>query len=201
VEDLMVYYFNDERDWRWGSKYLGEDKGIDYSGWYRSYAINNESFKSGKRVYKYTFSRDSLKLNFTDGVNTWEVERFDDGLFVWNGNWNSKDDPHYQIYNGKYNPIEGIWKTIPNHSAQDIFYNKYEYKDGDFYTSTSYSLNGTYRDMREYAINDTGIRELEDRITYKTYTFRYWITKENGKDILRLKWVYNKTLIEYERVK
>ncbi|MFV0536216.1 MAG: hypothetical protein ACK5M3_02465 [Dysgonomonas sp.] len=32
--------------------------------------------------------------------------------FVWGGDWNDPSDPNYKAeYNGKYNPIQGLWKN------------------------------------------------------------------------------------------
>ncbi|GAB6007511.1 hypothetical protein [Dysgonomonas reticulitermitis] len=30
--------------------------------------------------------------------------------FVWGGDWNDPNDPHYATYKGMYNPIQGLWR-------------------------------------------------------------------------------------------
>lgn len=71
--------------------------------------------------------------------------------FVWGGDWNDPSDPNYKAeYNGKYNPIQGLWRSDKD-AARGLYFSENFNADKVVFFS-----NGGYEreEWRDYVIND-----------------------------------------------
>lgn len=76
-----------------------------------------------------------------------------DDEYEWRGDWNDPKDNNYKPeYNGKYNPIEGMWK---GGDTGFYFSNDFKVHDVVYYEDETYKVT-TFRDM--YMINDDAFR-------------------------------------------
>lgn len=77
--------------------------------------------------------------------------------FVWGGDWNDPDDPNYKPeYGGKYNPIQGLWKSTKDNSHGLYFSKDFRFHDAVFsLTNDRYVIEGK---GLPYIINDKAMK-------------------------------------------
>ncbi len=72
--------------------------------------------------------------------------------FVWGGDWNNPSDPNYKAeYNGKYNPIQGLWRSNKKSESGIYFSQDFKWYPVRFASNTQYAIDGT---GQNYQIND-----------------------------------------------
>lgn len=86
--------------------------------------------------------------------------------FVWGGDWNDPNDPHYATYKGMYNPIQGLWRFDWDENRGMYFSDDFKVYDVTFYSDISYKMDEY---GSKYMINDKAFK-----IIY-TITFLYKI--------------------------
>lgn len=111
--------------------------------------------------------------------------------FVWGGDWNDQDDPNYKPeYGGKYNPIQGLWRSLRYEDSGFYFsadfkaYTVYFYPNGgntkELIDTNPYQINDkAYRFSR--ATPDTYFYEIEDGLLYT-----YGIGAGRGRGLYRV---------------
>lgn len=175
--EFMVYKFDTNRTLSTATVKPAEGKAPIF-GTANSYIINDKAYKIKNTIYKYKLASDMKTLEITDGTVTLVLQPYESGVWRWKGDWNDPNDPHYAIYNGKYNPIKGTWKLTHVGDNEVLPSNvKYHRFNEDFTTEVAYHPafpNEGHYDKRKYWINDTGVRE--DRYaTQPMVTYEYKI--------------------------
>jgi len=108
----------------------------------------------------------TLSFTFTSCGDSDEEEKF-----VWGGDWNNPDDPNYKPqYEGKYNPIQGLWKADWDKEEGIYFSEDFKVYSVIFYPNGLYKKE-LFRD--KYIINDKAFTYVPNEI------WRYKI--ENNK--------------------
>lgn len=142
------------------------------------YQYNDTQLRDEKNniLYNYKVSADLNTMTLFDGSNTWAFKKYDNnGVWKWKGDWNSEtESPYYALYNGKYNPVKGVWKLVVS-GGFTVDYDQYCRFDDNFSLYKSYELNTNYRFHTKYQINDDGIWGTDDSLIKNYSTNKYWI--------------------------
>lgn len=197
--DKELYYkFWEAKSWTIATYLLNGEPKYKHQD---NYIINITQFKTvqdGKIFeYKLTVNKTEDKLEIFDGRDTFEFEVYMGDKWRWLGDWNDKNDRHYNVYKGNYNPVKGTWKMIRKDGLpvdeSNIFYCRY---DENFYEEES--KNGIdFGLKRSYIINGLGIRTS----SYESLPSMDYEYKVEG-DLLTLKSIEKNSLkTEYVRVK
>lgn len=93
--------------------------------------------------------------------------------FVWGGDWNDPDDAAYKPeYEGKYNPIQGLWKSDADKDFGLLFTEDFKCYQV-FFTSNGGYVTELFRD--KYIINDKAYEyELGNIWIYKMEKEKFW---------------------------
>lgn len=104
------------------------------------------------------------------------------GKFVWGGDWNDPDDPNYKPeYEGKYNPIQGLWRRDDDNRFGVYFSEDFVGYIAYFYPNGGYTKEGP----REYIINDKAYRydlSIINTHRYKIINNKLYIYSELNSD-------------------
>lgn len=166
-DDFLVYKFDRYRLMYLATVKPDKDKEPKF-GKSVKYIINDKAFKTDNTIYKYTVASDKSSLEITDGTDILYMKPYESGAWKWKGDWNDPDDPHYAIYQGKYNPIVGRWRLT--HVGGTTVQSGFQCFNEDF--TVENPSNPTSK--RRYWINDTGVKEDNFNI-HKSYTYSYRI--------------------------
>lgn len=142
-----------------------------------TYQINDKQLKvDNGYIYNYQVSSDRTTMTLYDGTNTYSFGQYDNnGIWYWKGNWNSPLSPYYDLYQGKYNPVKGIWKKISHGTWTQINDEYYKFYD-DYTIGQSQISYGTFTKSVNYEINQDGINESKYLLTTITNTHKYWLS-------------------------
>lgn len=178
VTEFLVYKFADNFTLSEATTEPAEEKDPTYTN-SKSYITNDKEYKIGNTVYKYAIAGtlESARLTIQEGNTTLTFKPYESKVWSWKGDWNSPSDPHYSIYNGKYNPIKGTWKLTHENGLPTTEITYYSFNDNFEWKQGYYSsiLIG------KYIINDTGIRNTKNNAPYK-YTIKENILTLIGMD-------------------
>ncbi|PXV69196.1 hypothetical protein CLV62_101465 [Dysgonomonas alginatilytica] len=173
ASDFLVYKFDSNFKLWEATTEPAEEKDPTY-GTSKTYITNDKEYKIANTVYQYAIAGtlESARLTIKDGNTTLTFKPYESKVWSWKGDWNSKTDPHYATYNGKYNPIKGTWKmTYVGGVPADTEY--YRFND-DFTVERSPNGENRFESKRKYWINDTGVKEDAFNI-HLSYTYSYKI--------------------------
>ncbi len=182
TESFFLKFSSDLNMWKSSIKPAeGKDPIFDDAA---KYIINDKAFKVGKEnYYRYNLKNNALTIFISP--NTWIFKPYVYKEWRWEGDWNDPKDSHYAQYQGKYNPIKGVWQTTHVDGEPTTSHLRQTFDD-------SFKWNSDLK-ITTYFINSTGIKRLDDNKTYK------YIIKGN---ILTLQQMLPKQgiIMSYERV-
>ncbi|WP_139262099.1 hypothetical protein [Dysgonomonas macrotermitis] len=184
--DFYVAKFSDSRTMSVSTVKPDDDEDLSY-GSSAAYKINDKSLQISGLVYTYSISNGVLTLTYSG--NVFKYKAYVSTKWEWDGDWNDPSDPHYAQYQGKYNPIIGVWDLThidgePTLSTGvETFSDNFQWTDGRNTINTKYIINGT------------GIRMIDKNSIYK------YKIEDNKTLILQLMLPNKGVPLTYKRVK
>ena len=157
----MVVYMITGSGFRYATTFNSDKTDLTWSSSVTT-EINDKQIKVNGKVFEYkliTFTTTDEKLQIYDGKDTYVFKVYD-RTWYWKGDWNDPFDRHYQLYQGKYNPLKGTWKKTHQQGqptddgihiryGDDLIY--YYSTDGiDFWSRGRFEINDT-------AVDDSNI--------------------------------------------
>ncbi len=174
--DKELYYkFWEAKSWTIATYLLNDEPKYKHQD---NYIINSTQFKTvqdGKIFeYKLTVNKTEDKLEIFDGRDTFEFEVYMGDKWRWLGDWNDKNDRHYNVYKGNYNPVKGTWRLIEDdfgpigETSTAVYYYRYN----EDMTREQSSKGTSFGNKRSYKINKKQLYFSAD------YNFVYEIRKD-----------------------
>lgn len=168
--DFYVAKFSDSRTMSVSTVKPDDDEDLSY-GSSAAYKINDKSLQISGLEYTYSISNGVLTLTYSG--NVFKYKAYVSTKWEWDGDWNDPSDPHYAEYQGKYNPIVGVWDLTHVSGRPTVAVERYTFTE-DF---RWLDLAG---EIDKYIINGTGMKKVLGASIYK-YTIESNILIIEGK--------------------